>query len=185
LTEFRSARGSGVAHGGERKIAVIASGETAMRYHTCRSAVLSVALAVLAACASGSAVQQRHEAARARYLAYAGPPIDQFTWLGRYDGWQALSRDELVVFTNVNDAYYLKVWPSCQDLTFVSERIGLTSTMNTVYKNTDSVKTGKWSCPITEIRKIDYRRLKEDARQASADAKAAQSQPASAQPPQQ
>ena len=62
-------------------------------------AVLLAAVASLVACATTA---QRKAAdvtpARARYLAYAGPPVSSFTWLGSYMGWEALSDDELVLF---------------------------------------------------------------------------------------
>jgi len=52
----------------------------------------------------------REPAGRARSLrAYSGEPIDHFTWLGRYDGWQPIGRYELIVFTGVSDAYLIKV----------------------------------------------------------------------------
>jgi len=122
-----------------------------------------LALALLAAC--GSTIPMRESAAevRDRYNAYAGAPIDHFTWLGHYDSWSPIARDELVVFTGVSDAYLLKLAPPCDNLQFQS-RIGLTSTAHTVYARMDSVNVGQWRCPIDEIRKIDYRRMKADMR---------------------
>ena len=109
--------------------------------------------------------------ALARYLAYAGPPIPYFTWLGHFYSWEPLGKDTLVVFTVPDEAYLLRVWPPC-DLRFVIYAIGITSTARTVYAHTDSITTnsegtgpGRWHCPIDEIRKIDYQRLRAAQRQ--------------------
>ena len=90
-----------------------------------------------AAAASAPAGTPAQQQALARYTAYAGPPIPSFTWLGRFDSWEALAKDQLVVFTSPSEAYLLKVWPPC-DLRFVMSSIGLTSTSSTVYAHTDS-----------------------------------------------
>ena len=116
---------------------------------------------------TGTPAQQQ---ALARYLAYAGPPIPYFTWLGRFYSWEPLGKDTLVVFTVPDEAYLLKVWPPC-DLRFVVNAIGITSTARTVYARSDSITTnsegtgpGRWRCPIDEIRRIDYKRMRADAR---------------------
>ncbi len=124
---------------------------------------VSAALALLAGCASGIPLHQSQQEERDRFAAYSGEPIDRFTWLGRYDGWQPLGRDQLVVFTGVSDAYLLKVGPPCDNLQFAT-RIGLTSTGGAVYSRFDSVTTGRWRCPIEEIRRVDYRRMQADLR---------------------
>ena len=119
-------------------------------------------LALLGACESGAPLRQSE--LRDRYLQYAGAPIDHFTWLGRYDSWEPVAEDELVIFTTPDRAYLLKVWPSCRDLMFARERIGLTSTGGAVYARLDRVKIGHRNCPIEEIRPIDYRRMRADLR---------------------
>ncbi|MFZ0008002.1 MAG: DUF6491 family protein [Steroidobacteraceae bacterium] len=132
-------------------------------------AVLLTAVASLVACATTA---QRQAAdvtpARARYLAYAGPPVSSFTWLGSYMGWEAVSDDELVLFLSPTRAYYLKVWSPCGDrggLRWVYH-IGLTKTTGTVYTRFDSVIADRWRCPISEIRPVDWGRMKADARAA-------------------
>jgi hypothetical protein len=132
-------------------------------------AVLLAAVASLVACATTA---QRKAAdvtpARARYLAYAGPPVSSFTWLGSYMGWEAVSDDELVLFLSPTRAYYLKVWSPCGDrggLRWVYH-IGLTKTTGTVYTRFDSVIADRWRCPISEIRPVDWGRMKADARAA-------------------
>jgi hypothetical protein len=134
-----------------------------MRYPQARRAAIGVALTVLAGCSTGIPVRQDPEQVRSRYEAYAGASIDHFTWLGRYDGWEALSADELVLFASVNNAYLLKVSPPCNDLRG-AERVGFTSTGGSVYARLDSLTTRSWRCRILQIRKLDYRRMKADMR---------------------
>jgi len=132
---------------------------------------VAVGFVLLAGCASST--HQSDEERRAQYAAYAGPPIQQFTWLGRFDSWEPLGQSDLVVFTSPSDAYLLKVWPPC-DLRFAfdgrgGETIGVTSTGGTVSARLDSViehspAVGRAVCPISEIRKVDYRRMLADER---------------------
>jgi hypothetical protein len=146
--------------------------------------VLPLVLVLCGACAGGIPLHPSQQQVRDRYSAYAGPPIPSFTWLGRYDGWEPLGKDELVIFTTPNDAYLLKIWPPC-DMRFVINDIGLSSTGRTVTAHLDSVitnsaATGRWRCPIDEIRKVDYQRMRADLR---AQAQAPASAPAPASPP--
>lgn len=125
--------------------------------------VLCVA-AMLAACSS-IPLKEREEAERARIEAYAGQPVDHFTWPGRYDGWKALGPDEALVWTTPDKAYLIKVATPCEDLRFAA-RIGLTSTLDTVYsRGLDYLKVRGQRCPIRQIRPIDYGRLQADIRQ--------------------
>jgi hypothetical protein len=140
---------------------------------------------LLAGCAAPASLQHSDQELRARYAPYLGPPIGQFTWLGHFWSWEALGKDELVVFTTPNDAYFLKVWPNC-DLRFAMNRradevIGVTSTSGVVSSGLDAViedsaVVGHMRCPISEIRKVDYRRMEADRRAQAQQAKA-QSQP--------
>ena len=123
---------------------------------------LVVPLLVLLSACSGIPLKQRQDAQRARYESYAGPPVDSFTWLGRYDSWQPIGTNELVVWTNIKQAYLIKVAPPCENLEFAN-RIELTSTASTVSARFDFVKVGggRWRCPIQEIRPIDYLRMRQ------------------------
>jgi hypothetical protein len=140
--------------------------------HQLKLATAAAALGLLSACASGIPRHESAQQVRDRYRAYAGEPIDHFNWLGRYDGWEPVDRYELVLFTGVNDAYLLKVGPPCDNVQFAT-RIGVTSTTGAVYSRFDSVTTGRWRCPIQEIRKVDYRRMRADMRLDAQKAKAA------------
>ncbi len=136
-----------------------------MSYAKPALAAIAVAFTLLGACSAGIPVRQDPEEVRNRYQAHAGAPIDHFTRLGRYDGWEALGREELVLFTSINNAYLLKVSPPCHDLR-TAEGMGLTSTGGSVYARLDSITTRGWRCRILQIRRLDYRRMKADLRRA-------------------
>jgi Family of unknown function (DUF6491) len=131
-----------------------------------------LAIAALAACQSGIPRHETQAQLRERYVSYAGPPLDRMTWLGRFDSWESLGDNRLVVYTTPSDAYLLSVTPPCTDLPFV-QSIGLTSTGGTVYPRLDSVKVKGWRCPIAEIRRIDYARMRAELRAEAEKAKAA------------
>ena len=138
----------------------------------------AAALALLGGCTggapqkgSGAPPAATQQTALERYSAYAGPPIDRITWLGRFYSWEQLGRDRLLVFTTPTDAYLLKVWPSC-DLRWVISTIAVSSTGPTVTARLDAViidsaPTGRMVCPIEEIRPVDYRRMLADRRAAA------------------
>jgi Family of unknown function (DUF6491) len=128
-----------------------------------RSAWLLLAAALLTSC-SGIPLKQREAAERSRFEAYAGKPVDHFTWLTSYNGWEPLSSDQLVVWTDLNDAYLITVFHPCTDLMF-ARRIGLTSSGDTVYAHFDAVKVEGWRCMIKSIQPVDYRRMQQDLRQ--------------------
>jgi hypothetical protein len=153
-------------------------------HHTLTSLGISATVAVLlAACAStqpadggaaaagaagSSAPATTQERALARYNSYAGASIKSFNWLGRFDSWEPLGKDHLLVYTRPNEAYLLKVSGPC-DVRFATGPVGITSTNSTVYAGLDSVvvnsgAAGTWRCPIDEIRPVDVRRMKADAR---------------------
>jgi hypothetical protein len=150
------------------------------RYRRLRYSALAALPALLAAC-SGIPLHESDREVRDRYNAYAGEPIDRFTWLSRFDSWQPIGRYELVVFTSPGDAYLLKVAPPCESLQFANT-VGVTSTAGSVSSRFDSVIVGRWPgwrdrCQIEEIRKVDYRRMRADLRldaQRAREAKAAQ-----------
>ena len=121
-----------------------------------------VAAALLAACSS-IPLQQREAAERDRFEAYAGKPVDHFTWLTSYNGWEPVSPNQLVLWTDINTAYLITVFQPCTDLMFV-HRIGLTPTADTIYAHFDSVRADHWHCMIKTIQPVDYLRMEHDLR---------------------
>lgn len=157
-----------------------------VRYHRLRTTFVLAALAAAAACTSvPPARPETVLPARARYLPYLGSPISAFTWMMRFDGWEALSDSELVVFMGADTAYYLKVWAPCgtEGLRF-AHVIGLTSSVGgTVISGLDSVRTLGMNCPISEIRRLDYQRMQAEARAPDSTLRTAAADPASMPPP--
>jgi hypothetical protein len=112
--------------------------------------LLAALMLGLSACASDLA--RRPATPPVNYLEYAGPVIEDFHFF-RLDGWETVSRDELIVWTGLQDAYLIKVWEPCFDLEF-AVAIGLTSRFNHVTRF-DKVRVGHDLCPIGEIRRLD------------------------------
>ena len=135
-----------------------------MRQGALRALLPLVLMTVLVCACSGIPRQQRDSERFERYLQYAGPPVNQITYLGHYDGWEAVGRYQLVLWTNINDAYLITVSPPCEDLQFAN-RIGITQTANTIDARFDFVTVGRhWKCQILEIRPVDYLRMRRDMR---------------------
>ena len=128
-----------------------------------RPASWLLAAALLASC-SGIPLKQRDAAERARFEAYAGKPVDHFTWLTDYDGWEPISPDQLVIWTDINQAYLITVFKPCTDLMF-ARRIALHPTADTVYAHFDSVRVEGWNCIINTIQPVDYLRMQHDLRE--------------------
>ena len=120
-------------------------------------------LAALAACSSIPRAERDREALE-RFKDYAAAPVDSFTYLGRFTGFQTLSQYQLVVFTGVNEAYLLTLSPPCSGLQFASG-IGFTSRTHTIYKGFDEVRFDRERCRIAEIRPVNYREMKKALRE--------------------
>jgi hypothetical protein len=115
-----------------------------------------LAAAALAGCASTLA---KLNGPKLDYTEYAGEPVKSF-YLGNYDGWSAVSKDQLVVWSGINKAYLLTITGYCPDLQF-AQTVAVTSTGSTVDKF-EKVIVGRDRCFIKEIRPIDTKQMKED-----------------------
>ena len=113
-------------------------------------ATLFAAGALVAGCAS---------APKLDYTDYAGEPVKSF-YMANFDGWSAVSKDQLVVWSGLNKAYLLTVTGYCPDLQFANA-IAVTSTGNTVDRF-EKVIVGRDRCLISEIRPIDVKQMKAD-----------------------
>lgn len=127
-------------------------------------ATLGCAL-VLAGCAAGID-RMAGDTPLERYTSYAGEPVERFTAFN-VTGWTALSRNKLVVWTGVSDAYLLTVWDTCRDLQFV-ERIRVTQTGSSISRLDKVIVRGD-RCPITEIRPVDVKQMRADREAARAE----------------
>ena len=128
-----------------------------------RTRLTCAAMALLAAACSGIPQRVSDEQQLQQYLQYAGAPIDHFTYLSHYDSWRSLSRTQLLVWTTSNDAYLLTVREPCINLQF-TQRIGLSTTAGTVSNRLDFVLVDHDRCQITEIRPVDYKKMRADLR---------------------
>ena len=116
-----------------------------------------VAAALLAGCASTLA---KLNGPKLDYTEYAGEPVKSFYLGTGYDGWSAVSKDQFVLWSGINQAYLIKVTGYCPDLQFANT-IAVTSTANTVDKF-EKVLVGHDRCFISEIRPVDTKQMKED-----------------------
>lgn len=123
---------------------------------------IAVAAALLAGCASTPAAQGG-SADRASYMAHAGPPVDHLAFHTTYKRLAAISADQLVVWTNLQQPYLVTVRHPCANLWF-ARHIGVTQTGDNVYAGTNLVKADGWSCAIKAIQPVDYRQMQQDQR---------------------
>ena len=137
-----------------------------------RGAWVLAPAALLAACSS-IPLEQRDAAQRARFEAYAGPPVPHFTWLTRHQGWMPISHYQLVLWASLNQPYLITVSPPCTNLMF-ARGIGVNARANTVYAHFDSIRAEGWNCRISTIQPVDYRRMQRDLREQRESAKQAE-----------
>jgi hypothetical protein len=93
------------------------------------------------------------------YARYAGAPVEDFTAF-HLDNWEAVGRNQLVLWTGFDKAYLLQVWDTCPDLNF-AHLIGVTKTGYTISR-LDVIRVDGSRCPIAKIQPIDMKKMKED-----------------------
>lgn len=135
-----------------------------MTRRAARPLLAATLLALLAACAGGLA--RKDDAAQFRYKDYAGAPVDTVDSMGRVTGWTAVSRNELVIWTGVHEAWLLKVWDTCRDLDFANN-IAVSRSGSKITRF-DKVLVGDQRCQISEIRPVDVKQMKADRAAAKA-----------------
>jgi hypothetical protein len=125
-----------------------------------KTSLVASAMATAAVLLTGCASTLVHiNAPKLDYREYAGEPVKSFD-LYHFDGWSAVSKDQLVVWSGINEAYLIKVTGYCPDLLFANT-IAVTSTANQVDKF-EKVIVGRDKCFINEIRPIDTKQMKAD-----------------------
>jgi hypothetical protein len=129
-----------------------------------------LAAAMLAACATGPKLD---------YTDYAGEPVKSF-YMSNFDGWNSVSKNQLVVWASMNKAYLLTVTGYCPDLQF-AQTIAVTSTGNTVDRF-EKVIVGRDRCFIDEIRPLDTKQMKADRKLMREQMKKPQAPPPEATP---
>ena len=122
-----------------------------------RSIALGAVSALLGGCADG--IPRKASDNALRYIHYTGAPVEEFTTF-RLDNWEPVSRNQLVLWSDVNKAYLLQVWDTCPDLEF-AQVIGVTSTGYAITTH-DYVRVDRTRCPIMAIRPIDVKKMNED-----------------------
>ena len=132
--------------------------------------VMVAAAALLAGCAS---TLKKLAGPKLDYREYAGEPVKSF-YLRPYDqGWSPVSKDQVVVWAGINEAYLIKVSGYCPDLMFANA-IAVTNSGGTVDKF-EKIIVGRDRCFIEEIRPIDTKQMKEDRKILNEQTKAATS----------
>jgi len=125
-------------------------------------ATFAMLLAVTALTACSGIPRETDQQVLARYSQYAGDRVNQFTTFGHFNSWTPIDDHHLVVHTNVNEAYLITVFEPCFDLPFAT-RLAVTSKFpNTVQAGFDSIRVGRQSCRISEIRQVNYRQMRAD-----------------------
>jgi uncharacterized protein DUF6491 len=121
--------------------------------------ILLVALLASTALTGCAATLKKLNAPKLNYADYAGEPVKSF-YMFNYNGWSPVSKDQLVVWSDMNKAYLIRVNGYCPDLQFANA-IAVTTTANTVDKF-EKVIVGRDRCFINEIRPVDTKQMKED-----------------------
>lgn len=133
-----------------------------------RIAGLLAAAALLASCAGVSSIDRQQTARAERYNAYAGQPVDHFTWLISHRGWSAIGSNQLIAWSTFNKPYLITVVQPCPNLWFNAH--GITSTGDEVRTHGDYVLASGRRCAIQSIQPIDYARMQRELGQKDADA---------------
>ncbi|HEY7753944.1 MAG TPA: DUF6491 family protein [Steroidobacteraceae bacterium] len=121
-----------------------------------------------AALVAGCATMRQREGEisdRERYWYYAKEEVPSFNTVGRLDGWRPLGRDEIVVWTRFDEAYILRLAPTCFELnTAIGIRLE-SRVSGTISSGFDWVRVGRDRCRIIKIHPIDYRLMKQEERE--------------------
>jgi hypothetical protein len=117
---------------------------------------------LLVACSSGLKRDGTH--VDLRYTDYAGEPVEKIITMRGIDSWTPVSRNQLVIWTGINEAWLLTIWDNCPDLLF-AQGVRVTQTGRSISRF-DKVIVGRDSCPIREIRPVDVKQMRSDRKAA-------------------
>src|ERR1044072_6817611 len=93
-------------------------------------AVILSSVALLSGCA---ATLKKLSEPKLSYTEYAGEPVKSFYMRNTDNGWSPVSKNQLVVWSGINEAYLIKVFGYCPDLRF-ADAVGVTNAAGTVDK---------------------------------------------------
>jgi Family of unknown function (DUF6491) len=128
------------------------------------SASILIAATVLSAC-SGVPRRESDKELLSRYMSYAAAPVADFHTYSAFDSWSAIDDQHVLIRTGTQDAYLVKVVAPCMNLPFAS-RIAFTSRFpHTVQSGFDSLRVGRERCRIIEIRPVNYRQMRAEAKE--------------------
>lgn len=119
---------------------------------------LALLAAVASGCASGLS-RSSGDRVLERYDPYIGEPIRGFTAF-RMQSWQPVSRNQLILWTSINNAYLLTITNNCPDL-MLTDSVRVTSTGSQI-STLDQVRVRGDRCPIQKIQPIDIRQWRKD-----------------------
>lgn len=126
--------------------------------------LIGVILLTAAALSACSGIPRRESDARqlARIQQYAGDRVSEFRTFGSFNSWTPIDDHHVFVQTNINEAYLITVFEPCTNLPFAT-RLAITSRFpNQVQSGFDSLRVGRQSCRISEIRPVNYRQMRAD-----------------------
>lgn len=122
-----------------------------------------VTLSLLTACASSRQYEQQQKENLARFQKYAGEPISEITSYTHDDGWSSVDNEHVVVHVNVNQSYLFTLAPPCYELERASVFLGIKTRLpHVISSGFDSVRIGRDTCRILEIRPLNYKQMQAD-----------------------
>lgn len=119
-------------------------------------------LMTLVACSGG--LRRAGAEMELKYTDYAGEPVERITTMRGIDSWTPVSRNQLVIWTGINEAWLITIWDNCPDLTF-ARGIRVTQTGSSISRF-EKVWVGRDTCPIREIRPVDIKQMRNDRKAA-------------------
>jgi len=121
-----------------------------------------VAMAAIVFASAAQADTRAYEKEQlARFERYAGQPVDEFPMFELWQ-WEALSRDKLVLWSTIHDAWLVTVDKSCNNLLW-THGLSVTQEMRMkVSAKFDFVVFRDQRCKITQIRPVDYKAMLKD-----------------------
>ncbi|MFZ9995114.1 MAG: DUF6491 family protein, partial [Steroidobacteraceae bacterium] len=80
-----------------------------------RRLVWGLALSVTLAASSGG-LRRDGVQMQLKYTDYAGETVEKILTMRGVDSWTPVSRNQLVIWTGINEAWLLTIWDNCPDL---------------------------------------------------------------------